>query len=86
MLAIPIFLAIVTLVIAFFVFIEEKSGGGLFMAAAAAMLLWAFVLGANGCYRGYSDGERSGYVVKISNKGVIRKTFEGSLRVSGPGC
>ncbi len=33
----------------------------------------------------YSDGARAGYLVKISKKGVVFKTYEGQLDLSGIG-
>lgn len=36
-----------------------------------------------GCGRGYSDGDRSGVVVKLSRKGVIWKSWEGEMRLGG---
>ena len=31
----------------------------------------------------YSEGTRSGYLIKISNKGVLFKTYEGQLNLGG---
>lgn len=55
------------------------------------LLLLAFLLvpvvnsGCSGCGSGYSEGERSGYVVKLSKKGIVFKSFEGELRLAGGG-
>lgn len=36
-----------------------------------------------GCYRGISEGDRSGYVVKLSHKGMWWKSWEGSMHLAG---
>jgi hypothetical protein len=54
------------------------------------ILLFALVLGvlAGGIYLlwsnyTYSEGTRTGYLIKISRKGVLLKTFEGQLNLGG---
>lgn len=45
---------------------------------------WLMLLAlAIGCGRGYSEGERTGVVVKFSNKGVFCKTWEGTMNLGG---
>lgn len=39
--------------------------------------------GCPGCDRGYSDGERTGYIVKFSRKGFLIKSWEGSVNLGG---
>lgn len=34
-----------------------------------------------GLYEGYSEGTRTGYVTKLSRKGVIYKTYEGEMQL-----
>jgi hypothetical protein len=36
-----------------------------------------------GCFPNYSDGERVGVITKISRKGIIWKSWEGSLNQGG---
>lgn len=43
----------------------------------------ASLLLASACGRGYSDGDRSGFVVKISSEGLVCKTWEGSMHLAG---
>jgi len=38
---------------------------------------------AGGCGNHYSDGDRSGVVVKLSRKGFIWKSWEGEMRLGG---
>lgn len=37
-----------------------------------------------GCGPSYSNGQRSGYVIKLSRKGVIYKSWEGEMALAGP--
>jgi hypothetical protein len=39
--------------------------------------------GCSGCDRGYSDGERTGVVLKFSRKGLTYKSWEGRLDLGG---
>jgi hypothetical protein len=53
---------------------------------AMALGLVGFVLAVpacTGCNRGYSDGDRTGVVLKLSHKGVAFKSWEGVLDVGG---
>jgi hypothetical protein len=34
-----------------------------------------------GLYRGYSEGYREGFITKMSNRGVIFKTYEGEMQL-----
>ncbi len=43
-----------------------------------ALALFVFVSGWT-----YSDGSRAGYLIKISKKGVLFKTYEGELNLGG---
>jgi hypothetical protein len=50
-------------------------------------LLVVLLLGFLGFYgvssMNYSDGNRAGYLIKISRKGVLFKTYEGQLNLGG---
>lgn len=46
-------------------------------------IVGATVLGAGGCGANYSDGDRSGVIVKLSRKGFIWKSWEGEMRLGG---
>jgi hypothetical protein len=46
-------------------------------------MLALFVLAGCACGRGYSEGERTGTVYKLSNKGLIWKTWEGEMLLGG---
>lgn len=50
-----------------------------FLTAMLAVL----VLVGCACGRGYSEGERTGTVYKLSNKGLIWKTWEGEMLLGG---
>lgn len=62
------------------------------MGRALVIMVVALILGgiaaggnccANGCDRGYSDGARSGMIVKFSRKGVAIKSWEGQMVLGG---
>lgn len=46
-------------------------------------ILFSMLLSLVSCGRGYSDGERTGTVTKLSNKGLFCKTWEGELLMGG---
>lgn len=48
-----------------------------------AILMGGLVTGVAGCGRGYSDGKRTGTVVKFSRKGVLCKSNEGTMNLGG---
>lgn len=53
---------------------------------AMAIGLVGFVLAVpacTGCNRSYSDGDRTGVVIKLSHKGAIMKSWEGILDLGG---
>lgn len=50
------------------------------------VLVCLFFINCPGCGRGISDGDRTGYVVKMTRKGFWWKSWEGSLQVSGSGA
>lgn len=55
-------------------------------AFIAIVLLGGSIAGVgcvHGCDRDYSNGERTGYVVKLSHKGYIIKSWEGSMHLAG---
>ena len=56
---------------------------GIIALAIGAIVLIPIVKLAGGCGRGYSDGDRSGVVVKISKKGLIWKSWEGEMLLGG---
>jgi hypothetical protein len=39
--------------------------------------------GCSGCDAGYSDGDRSGVVTKLSYKGLVCKSWEGEMNLGG---
>jgi hypothetical protein len=41
----------------------------------------SFIPMTGGLYRGYSEGNREGYVTKISERGIIWKTWEAQIQV-----
>ena len=43
----------------------------------------AIIIGMAGCMPGYSEGERTGVITKLSRKGVIWKTWEGEMNLGG---
>lgn len=47
------------------------------------IVLTLLVLALTGCDTLYSDGQRTGVVQKISNKGLIWRTWEGELVLDG---
>lgn len=55
---------------------NEGTKIGIGIVAAITLILWfAF----SGCVPNYSDGQRVGYVRKLSQKGWANKTWEGTL-------
>ncbi len=50
----------------------------LFIAIAGTTLFFTFVI-----YVNYSEGKRAGEVIKLSQKGVLFKTYEGQLNTGG---
>lgn len=54
----------------------------------ALLLLCTFGNGCSGCMENYSNGERTGYVLKFSKKGLTdsTKSWEGELRLLVPGA
>lgn len=72
---------------------ETRYGHDWEMVAAASLLWWLLAVPVIGlsCYpaircdggliRGYSDGVREGYITKVSDKGVVWKTWEGQIQV-----
>lgn len=59
-----------------FLYNHGKKAG---LAIVAVLLLSSF----GGCAPNFSDGERVGVVTKFSNKGLIWKSWEGSLNQGG---
>ncbi|MDP1719043.1 MAG: hypothetical protein Q8L24_01305 [bacterium] len=69
---------------------EEIDGGAALVVAVVGSLIallavplagaWIAAL-TTGAVPGYSDGDRVGYVTKVSNKGLIWKTWEGQMQV-----
>lgn len=53
------------------------------IVAILAIIAGLGVFGAGGCGQSYSDGDRSGVVVKLSRKGFIWKSWEGEMRLGG---
>jgi hypothetical protein len=57
------------------------------IAALVAIMFSPLLLLVPGCFggcgRGYSDGERVGTVVKLSNKGLMWKSWEGEMNLGG---
>jgi hypothetical protein len=54
--------------------------GFLLVPMTFKIICWAAML-TDGIYPNYSDGERIGYVTKLSHKGAIWKTYEGQLQI-----
>lgn len=52
-------------------------GGG----SICALLFCVISSFTSGTYRGYSTGEREGYLTKVSEKGIIWKTYECQMQV-----
>ena len=48
-----------------------------------AVIVGLGVLFSGGCGSSYSDGDRSGVVVRLSRKGFIWKSWEGEMRLGG---
>ena len=46
-------------------------------------ILIAMFLFCSACGRGFSEGDRAGFVVKLSYKGFLFKTWEGSMHLAG---
>lgn len=60
---------------------DDQSKGCL--AVIGILLFVAFIAcTARGCGDGYSDGQRSGELRKISHKGIVWKSYEGQLLLS----
>lgn len=57
-------------------------GGGLVLACLVGICFMASSC-VGGCDRGYSEGVRSGTVIKFSRKGVAYKNYEGQLSLGG---
>ncbi len=59
------------------------------MKKIIAAIVFALLLGLAGYFfyynYNYSDGVRTGYLMKISKKGMLFKTFEGQLNMGGVG-
>lgn len=49
----------------------------------AGIILFGVAQFCGGVYKGYSEGERTGIVTKISKKGFFWKSWEGDLLVGG---
>lgn len=47
------------------------------------ILLLPTLVGCTGCGEGYSEGERTGVITKISRKGLIWKSWEGEILIGG---
>lgn len=69
---------------------DHTSSGDILVSIATIVAVWACVVGVvapfsirveGGLLRGYSDGVREGYITKISEKGLVWKTFEGEYQV-----
>jgi hypothetical protein len=56
---------------------------GVFGMCLLIMFVFAGSSCVGGCDRGYSEGVRSGQVIKFSRKGVAYKSYEGSLNLGG---
>jgi hypothetical protein len=57
-----------------------------FAALAAVVVLLSAsssIVGIKGCNRGYSEGDRIGIIVKLSNKGLFYKSWEGEMNLGG---
>lgn len=46
-----------------------------------ALGFWMIYGFAGGCGSGYSEGTRTGVVVKLSNKGLVAKSWEGEMNL-----
>lgn len=58
--------------------IKKIFGWSLFIAIAVITIYLVFVI-----YVDYSNGKRAGELIKLSEKGVLFKTFEGQLNTGG---
>lgn len=58
-----------------------RLGIAFFLALSFIILL--IMAKTGGVYKGYSDGERTGVITKISKKGLIFKSWEGDMLVGG---
>lgn len=65
---------------------DTKIAFGLIILSAAVMIVPPAsysVARITGCQANYSDGERIGTVVKLSHKGMVFKSWEGTLQMQG---
>jgi len=53
------------------------------LIAVTLLILAGLTLGLRGIYSGYSQGERTGTVTKVSRKGLIWKSWEGQMALGG---
>lgn len=70
---------------------SKKSDNGLlgcvvFIIIAIGILIMGTISFCGGWGRNYSDGERSGVVVKLSHKGFMWKSWEGEMNIGGAGA
>lgn len=61
----------------------QETPFGIVVIVAALSIVMGGISCAGGCGSDYSDGERSGVVVKLSRKGVLFKSWEGTMNVGG---
>lgn len=55
-----------------------------FQFSAVFLLLMVILVGKTiGIMPNYSEGEKSGYITSFSKKGVVKKTWEGSMNMGG---
>jgi hypothetical protein len=61
-----------------------------FMLQRLAILFFVLLIGAlivtpvlGGCYQSYSVGERTGVITKLSQKGLVLKSWEGEMVLGG---
>lgn len=54
-----------------------------FWAVIALAVVIVLTVNLTGCMEGYSDGDRTGVVTKVSRKGVIWKTWECEMNLGG---
>lgn len=62
---------------------EKIFGSFIVVVATATVATFALVTPFTGFYPTYSEGERVGVVTKLSEKGVIVKSIEGTMTLSG---
>jgi hypothetical protein len=82
-----ILFTLVALICGFFIIKLGIRDGEIFSSLGIVVPLWiglsmfAYLpLKFEGLYRGYSVGERTGYITKMAEKGIIFKTIEGQIQ------